>query len=284
MFFWGDYSYDRIVVQDNIFYDINGSSIVSFDVKNMLFENNIVHEVGNGVSDKDQGYMNTFRGNLIYNCQSGIVLMSQGGQSNIEVSYNHLYGITGAFSIIVGMQTGYINDVFIHHNTVLGNIKLNGDEINRETSYNINIYKNIIGKGAAQPYLVTGVDDSWPTNFHSKVSVDSNIVYGLPNGSNVAGYGYGIKPLLSWEQWQDKGQDLNSIYMQLEYDSNHIPILPDSLKIYGHFGANTDVNHAPVLAPIGSRSVPAGQQIQIKVQGTDADGDVLQFGASGGGR
>ncbi|NLT51202.1 MAG: T9SS type A sorting domain-containing protein [Ignavibacteria bacterium] len=246
MFFWngsgnpitGGNSYDKIVVQDNIFYDLNGSSIVSFDVKNMLFENNIVHDIpngpGNGVSDKDMGYMNTFRGNLIYNCQHGIVLMTQGGQSNIEVCYNHIYGQTGV-PIIVGMQAGYINDVFIHHNTVLGNIKLYGYEIDRETSYNINIYKNIIGKGVSFPYYVSGVNNAYPSGFFSKVSVDSNIVYGLSNGTNVSGYSYGI-PNLSWSQWQGNGQDLNSKYMQLKFDSDNIPILPDSLKIYGHFG------------------------------------------------
>ena len=43
-------------------------------------------------------------------------------------------------------------------------------------------------------------------------------------------------------------------------------------------------NHAPVLAPIGSRSVPAGEKIQFTVQGSDADGNVLQHSATGGGQ
>ena len=125
MFFWGDYSYDRIVVQDNIFYNISGSSIVCFDVKNLLFENNIVRDVtnGNSVNDKDNGYMNTFRGNLIYNCTRGLALMAQGGQSNIEVCYNHIYGITGAYSILFSTNNGY-KYVFTHHNTVHGSIYL----------------------------------------------------------------------------------------------------------------------------------------------------------------
>jgi hypothetical protein len=206
----------------------------------MLFENNIVHDIpsgpGNGVSDKAMGYMNTFRGNLIYNCQDGIVLMAQGGQSNIEICYNHMYGITD-FPIVIGLQNAYLEDIFVHHNTVNGSIKLYGYGVNYEESNNINIYKNIIGKGAAQPYLVSGVDNNWPANFFSKVSVDSNIVYGLSNGTNVSGYGYGI-PNLSWTQWRDSGQDNNSKYLQLTYDSNNIPILDDSLKIYGAFGVN----------------------------------------------
>lgn len=37
----------------------------------------------------------------------------------------------------------------------------------------------------------------------------------------------------------------------------------------------------PVLLPIGNRSVPAGQPLQISVQGADADGDVLQYSATG---
>ena len=41
-------------------------------------------------------------------------------------------------------------------------------------------------------------------------------------------------------------------------------------------------NTPPVLSPVGSRSVSAGQQIQITVQGSDADGDPLQYSATGG--
>lgn len=41
-------------------------------------------------------------------------------------------------------------------------------------------------------------------------------------------------------------------------------------------------NAAPVLVPIGSRTVPVGQQIQFTVQGNDADGESLQFRATGG--
>lgn len=38
---------------------------------------------------------------------------------------------------------------------------------------------------------------------------------------------------------------------------------------------------APVLAPIGSRSAPAGQPLRITVQATDADGSKLQYSATG---
>lgn len=41
------------------------------------------------------------------------------------------------------------------------------------------------------------------------------------------------------------------------------------------------VNRAPELAPIGSRSVPAGEPLQIALQGSDADEDVLQYSATG---
>lgn len=41
-------------------------------------------------------------------------------------------------------------------------------------------------------------------------------------------------------------------------------------------------NNVPVLAPIGSHSVPAGEPLQFTVQATDADGDVLQYSATGG--
>lgn len=40
-------------------------------------------------------------------------------------------------------------------------------------------------------------------------------------------------------------------------------------------------NHAPELAPVGNQTIPAGEQIQFTVQGTDADGDTLQYSATG---
>lgn len=43
-------------------------------------------------------------------------------------------------------------------------------------------------------------------------------------------------------------------------------------------------SYPPVLAPIGDRSVPAGEQLQITVQGSDADGNALDFRATGDGR
>lgn len=41
-------------------------------------------------------------------------------------------------------------------------------------------------------------------------------------------------------------------------------------------------SYPPVLAPIGDRSTPAGEQIQFTAQGSDADGDSLQYSATGG--
>ncbi|MDD4347600.1 MAG: hypothetical protein PHF70_00730 [Opitutales bacterium] len=40
-------------------------------------------------------------------------------------------------------------------------------------------------------------------------------------------------------------------------------------------------NAAPVLAPIGSRSAPAGERLQFTVEATDADGNELQYSATG---
>ena len=41
-------------------------------------------------------------------------------------------------------------------------------------------------------------------------------------------------------------------------------------------------NHPPVLSSIGNQTIPAGEKIQFTVQGTDADGDGLQYSATGG--
>lgn len=40
-------------------------------------------------------------------------------------------------------------------------------------------------------------------------------------------------------------------------------------------------NASSVLAPVGNRSIPAGQPLQITVQGSDADGNTLQYSATG---
>jgi hypothetical protein len=40
-------------------------------------------------------------------------------------------------------------------------------------------------------------------------------------------------------------------------------------------------NHPPALAPIGNRSVPAGQPLQFTVEASDADGDTLEYTATG---
>lgn len=40
-------------------------------------------------------------------------------------------------------------------------------------------------------------------------------------------------------------------------------------------------SYPPELSPIGDRSVPAGEQLQITVEATDADGDKLQYSSTG---
>ena len=302
IFFWNDSGnpikglggYDNVVIHENVFYDLRDpesyhcASVTTFDVQDMLYEDNVAYDIdGAGIKDKDMGYMNTIRNNVIYDCNTGISLTSQGGQSKIEVSYNHVYNCSAAFNI---GSDGYINNAFVHHNTLLGAIKYGG-WLDNPTSGNINMSRNIIGNGNSKVHVVPAIKDTninryyYPDYFttanYDIVQIDSNLVWSVEK--DIVGPGWGI-PAVSWSAWQAWGFDKSSILRQLELDSNHIPILPDSLKIYGHFGANTDVNHAPVLAPIGSRSVPAGQPVQFTVQGTDADGDVLQFGASGGGR
>ena len=40
-------------------------------------------------------------------------------------------------------------------------------------------------------------------------------------------------------------------------------------------------NHAPVLDPIGNRTVPAGSRIEFVVSGEDSDGNTVEYGAVG---
>ena len=240
----------NMVIQDNVFHDLrdpkakHGASVTSYNMRNSLFEDNHVYDIdGRGFHEKVGGRRNTIRGNVFHdiNGYQGITLNGNPSSDSTEICYNHIYNTPNAGSIMIGLNGTYVANIFIHHNTCVGSIGMQGTQVNNVLSANINIYKNIVGKGANYPYNISPIDSKlYPADFRTKVLIDSNIVFGPSSLTNICGYSWGV-PNLNWAQWQDSGKDVNSKAMQLKYDANYIPILPDSLKIYGCYGSDSNI-------------------------------------------
>lgn len=241
IFFWdgtqtpieGEVHYKNIVMQENTFHDLDniydhGASTTLYDVQDLIYEDNTIYDIdGRGVSDKDDGYRNTFRNNIIYNCKTGIALWNQNTQGEIEISHNLIYDCESG--VVLGGQPGYLRDVFLHHNTIIGNIVFSL-VVNNAKSVNYNIYSNIIGDGKTRPYSVVPVrvmdDDNgyhyeYPDWFqdieNSKVRINNNLLWGVSE-ENIAGFPWGI-PQRSLVEWKSGGFDVDSIFTDPELDS-----------------------------------------------------------------
>jgi Secretion system C-terminal sorting domain/Putative Ig domain len=259
VFFWdgpqtpinGQVHYRNMIMQDNIFHQLrninnHGASTTLYDVQDLIYEDNLAYDIdGRGVSDKDDGYMNTFRHNEIYDCTlMGVGLLNQGTEGSIEINYNLIYNCpTG---ILIGSQPGYLRDVYIHHNTVVGPLTMS-PIMNNSLSINYNIYNNIIGDGVNFSYEVEPIGSAggpynypdWYTNpSNTKVQMDSNIV-NLINSNVVAGFSWGI-PSKSSTQWQANGFDLNSIFGSAGLNSA-FHLTPAS-PYYGIYGMDRAAN------------------------------------------
>jgi hypothetical protein len=101
------------------------------------------------VGDKDDGWCNVFRHNVLHGAERGIGLENQYSQAEIEVSYNLTYDAPGCIS--VGWQPGYLRDVWIHHNTLAGTGVTFSPMLAREGSGNINVYSHVIVTARATP-------------------------------------------------------------------------------------------------------------------------------------
>jgi hypothetical protein len=247
-------AHDKIVIQDNTFYDLqsstgHGASVTCYDVSNLLFEDNEAYQISSrGVSDKDDGYYNTFRNNVLHDCNDGIGLYSQYTQGKIEVCYNLIYNCPSG--VVVGSQPGFIRDIYIHHNTIVGGSIAFGVVTSDITqSYNFNIYNNIITNASSLIYALPAIggngsytDAAWVTNpSGAKVSIDSNIIW--TTGQNVAGMEWGI-PLRTFTNWKSIGFDTHSQLVNPNLSSAYtLPSGSPSLGIYGRDMAGVSILH-----------------------------------------
>ncbi len=235
--------YNRLVIQENVFHDLrndktHGGSVVLYDAMNVLFEDNESYDIaGNSVVDKDDGYYNTFRHNVLHDAAAGIVLGSQYSQGQVEVSYNLIYDVgtkrngrrAGGLPIVIGVQPGYIRDVFVHHNTVVGGpIRLRWVLADPRSS-NINIHHNIISNETGWGYAAKEVVDA--AIFGGKVNIDGNLVWTASD--RFFGYGRGVERR-SFKEWQAAGKDVHGIHADPKLDGQRR--LPRQSRYRGSVG------------------------------------------------
>lgn len=226
IFFADNDYYDRVIIQDNKFHDLfdrgsglfgdttanyHGGASVMYNVRSALVENNEVWAIdGPCVKDKDNGQRNTFRGNNLHDCTSGAIhLSSQYTQDRIEVSWNLLSG-----GISIGQQPGYIRDIDIRHNTILGGLDF-GCVVGDPNSVNFIIRDNIFI--ADNYFTYASINCKFADNtidFSSQnktLSSDSRFDYNLIDSSYDYVFGYGwYATNMDWVTWRSYGKDAHS--------------------------------------------------------------------------
>lgn len=301
VYFWdiGTSRYSNIIIQESTFHDLfdrgsglhgdttanyHASSTTWYNVELSLYEDNEVYNIdGGGMNDKDDGYKNTFRGNYFHdNHGGGLGLLNQHTQDGAEVEYN----IFDGKNLTVGLQPGYLRNVDIHHNTFHQANIAYGWVLADSRCYNFITRDNLFVNLTTYPYSVYPGSDGKILSASS--TFDHNLIQ--TTSAYIFGYGWGQKKI-TFADWQTTyRKDLHSRLAD--------PLLIDPANADFHLAFNSPArgaasdgsdigafpfssNHAPVLTPIGNRSVPAGQQIQFTVQGMDEDGNPLNYSATG---
>ena len=114
----------NIVIQDNYFHDrireqgFHGGAMVFYSLRDSLIEDNRIERIprGRAIADKDSGWGNTYRGNRM---SGEFGVLTQGFNENIEFTRNVVDG-----DVRVGGQRGWVRNIWIHHNTIRGGLKL----------------------------------------------------------------------------------------------------------------------------------------------------------------
>jgi hypothetical protein len=223
IFFWDNGFYDHIIIQDNTIHDLfdrgsglhgdttanyHGGASVFYNVRNSLIENNDVSAIdGPCFKDKDNGQRNTFRGNYLHDCASGALhLSNQYTQDHIEVSWNVLVG-----DLAVGQQPGYISDIDIRHNTLLGAIEFGGvlGEVN---SKNFVVRDNIIIPNSSYAYASVNWSSTDLAGQAKLLSSEGRFDYNLIDSSYAYVFGYDwYTDKLDWATWRTTyGKDAHS--------------------------------------------------------------------------
>ena len=218
IFFADNQYYDRIIIQDNTFHDLfdrgsglhgdttpnyHGGASVMYNVRSALVENNEVWGIdGFCWKDKDDGQRNTFRGNYFHDCTEGALhLSSQYTQDRIEVSWNVLVG-----SLPIGAQPGYIRNIDIRHNTIIGRLEF-GCVVGEADSKNFIVRDNIFIPGNTFTYASINckfADNTVNLASQNKtLGAEGRFDYNLIDSTYAYVFGYGwYATNLDWSTWR----------------------------------------------------------------------------------
>ncbi len=256
----------NLVIQDNYFHDhfykrneraagLYGGAMVFYSVKDSVIEDNRIEAFRRGwaVADKDSGWGNTYRNNRI---RGQMIVANQGFSKEIEICYNVIEGGVG-----VGLQPGWVKNVWIHHNTIRGMVGLlwggvstpPGDRLANDPAYRkadsdasrrvikaakpqaawINFYRNIlVPSDDDNRYRFIMANLSRPGVFADKfryVNWDDNLI----DSRSVTCISWRKKR--PWSLMTKAGFDTRSIFTKVKLNADH-ELAPGSIYLgkYGH--------------------------------------------------
>jgi len=122
-------AYQHLVIQDCRFHDRfwpgrggHGGAIVFYTVHNSMIEDSLFERIhGTGsmsvVNDKDSGWGNTYRGNVIRGLR-GLGILGQRYNDEIEICHNYIEG-----TLSMSGYAGWCRNIWVHHNAIRGLIQ-----------------------------------------------------------------------------------------------------------------------------------------------------------------
>jgi len=121
-------SYRNFVIQDCHIHDRfyvaprggHGGGMVFYTVRDAVVEDNVIEKIHRGecFCDKDNGFGNTYRGNILRGRNS---LLGQWNNDETEICHNTVDG-----ELRVGLQPGWLRNIWVHDNTIRGAVSLMG--------------------------------------------------------------------------------------------------------------------------------------------------------------
>ena len=113
--------YKNFVIQDNHFHDRfmmghHGAAFVWYTVHDAVVEDNVFERMGGTAFwDKDNGFGNTYRGNIVREPDGDFGVISQGSSDEIEICYNYFEGTLKLWG-----HAGWTRNIWVHHNSFRG--------------------------------------------------------------------------------------------------------------------------------------------------------------------
>lgn len=253
----------------------HGGGITWYTTQGSLIEDNRFEPMQYGVtlSDKDNGWENTYRNNVF---QSDFNISGQGCADGIDIHHNYFNG-----TVMLGKQPGWMRNIWFHHNAVRGALQMMGGgarvpeiidpagraldgpadpecqavvrDFPREQRL-VFAWANVIARPAgAGPSFYTsrvpaGIDFANRWRF---VWCDFNLV----DEAAIIKAGY-TTTVMNWSGLRASGVDVHGVQGQIELDDEGR--LPADSPWRATYGRDAGVDHVPPPADTQSPSIPAG--------------------------